>query len=313
MSDLQKLLQKIRADAAECHLLSNLATDGKQEVFVRVAGHLNALALEVEKTIATNGAEGLTGATTTAPIERGHQDRVDHVAFAADRDQVATTDREQAGAPSHVQTARSRRSLPWLLVIASAAIAGTLIWVGHREDASVVAAAPSKPESAPAPQDHAIQAMAAALSEQQRERKLLAEQVSALAARVDDLEKARAEAVVPSTKQSASEDGPAAIEAKPSTPEEKPVRTEEKSNSSPEKPAPENTDSTAKPSDGVPPGTGNPVIEPVDRVGTVPVPTRAELEPRKSANGPPGCTHFRSFDPVSGTYTTFSGRRRQCQ
>jgi uncharacterized coiled-coil protein SlyX len=313
MSDLQRLLQKIRADAAECHLLSNLATDGKQEVFVRVAGHLNALAQEVEKTIATNGAEGLTGATTTAGIEPGHQDRVDHVAFAADRDQAAATDREQAGAASHVRTARSRRSIPWLLVIASAAIAGTLIWVGHREDASVVAAVPSKPQSAPASQDVAIQAMAAALSEQQRERKLLAEQVSALAARVDDLEKARAEAAVLSTKQSPSEDRPAAIEAKPSIPDEKPVRSEEKGNSSPEKPPAENVDSSARQSDGVLPGTGNPAIEPVDPVGTVPVPTRAELEPRKSANGPPGCTHFRSFDPVSGTYMTFSGRRRQCQ
>jgi uncharacterized coiled-coil protein SlyX len=313
MTDLQKLLQKIRTDAAECHLLSNLATDGKQEVFVRVAGHLNALALEVEKTIATNGAEGLTGATTTAQIEPGHQNRVDHVAHAADRDQAATTDREQAGPANHVQTARSRRMLPWLLVIASAAIAGTLIWLEHREDRSVVAAVQAKPEPAPASQDDAIQAMAAALSKQQRERKLLAEQVGALAARVNDLEKARAEATVPSTKQPASKDKPAAIEAKPSAPEEKPDRTEEKSNSSPEKPAAENADSSAKQSDGVPPGTGNPVIEPVDRVGTVPVPARAELEPRKSANGPPGCAHFRSFDPVSGTYMTFSGRRRQCQ
>jgi uncharacterized coiled-coil protein SlyX len=313
MSDLQKLLQKIRADAAECHLLSNLATDGKQEVFIRVAGHLNALALEVEKTIATNGAEGLNGATTTAHIEPGHQDRVDHVAFAADRDQPATTDSEQAGAANHAQTTRSRRLFPWLLLIALAAIAATLIWVGHREDASVVAAVPSKPEPAPASQDDAIQAMAAALSEQQRERKQLAEQVSALAARVDDLEKARAEAAVPSTKQSPGEDRPAAIDAKPSTPEEKPARTEESSNSSPEKPAAENTDSSPNQTNGVLPGTGNPVIEPVDRVGTVPVPTRAELEPRKSANGPPGCTHFRSFDPVSGTYMTFSGRRRQCQ
>jgi BA14K-like protein len=130
---------------------------------------------------------------------------------------------------------------------------------------------------------------------------------------VGDLEKVRAEAAVPSTRQPASEDKPAAIESKPSTPEEKPVRTEEKSNSSPEKPAAENADSSAKQSDGVLPATGNPVIEPADRVGTVPVPTRAELEPRKSANGPLGCTHFRSFDPVSGTYMTFSGRRRQCQ
>jgi hypothetical protein len=313
MTDLQKLLQKIRTDAAECHLLSNLATDGKQEVFVRVAGHLNALALEVEKTIATNGAEGLTGATSPAHIEPGFQNRVDHVADGSDLDQAATTDHEQAGAANHVETARSRRMLPWLLVIALAALAGTVIWVEHREDAPVVAAVQTKPGSAPASQEDATQAMAAALSEQKRERNVLAEQVRGLAARVDDLEKARAEAAVPSTKQSTSDEKPAAAEAKPSSAEEKPVRTDEKGNSSPEERATENADSSARQSDGIPPPTANPVTEPVDRVGTISVPTRAELEPRKSANGPPGCTHFRSFDPVSGTYMTFSGRRRQCQ
>jgi BA14K-like protein len=26
----------------------------------------------------------------------------------------------------------------------------------------------------------------------------------------------------------------------------------------------------------------------------------------------PGCTHFRSYDPVSGTYMVYGGRRRQC-
>jgi hypothetical protein len=135
MTDLQKLLQKIRTDAAECHLLSNLATDGKQEVFVRVAGHLNALALEVEKTI-TNGAEGLADATTPTHIEPGHQNRADDVAHAASRDQAATTDGEQAGTANHVQTARSRRTVPWLMVIALATIAGILVWVEHREAGS---------------------------------------------------------------------------------------------------------------------------------------------------------------------------------
>ena len=56
MKDLQAHLDKIRSDAAECLLLSSLATDGKREVFTRMAEHLNALAFELEKTIATTEA-----------------------------------------------------------------------------------------------------------------------------------------------------------------------------------------------------------------------------------------------------------------
>jgi uncharacterized coiled-coil protein SlyX len=306
MTDLQTNLAKIRTDAAECHLLSNLATDEKRALFARLAEHLNALALEVEKTIAANGgAAGVTRAeiplsvslVASQDVESGPEGHAD-VAHAADPEQAV----------------RSRRMLPWLLVIASAAIAGALIWVNHRDemDAPLVPTVQSKPESSAVPQDDAIKAMAAVLYEQQRERKVLTEQLNALAARVDNLEKARAEIAVPSTKQSVNaEEKPSAAEAKPSTSEEKPVRTEEKTISSPEKPA-ENSNSDPKQSDGVSPRTGNPVIEPADRVGTVSVPTRAELDPRKPVR-PAGCTHFRSFDPVSGTYTTFSGRRRECR
>jgi hypothetical protein len=57
MKDIQTHLDKIRSDAAECHLLSNLVTDGKRAVFAKTAEHLNALALEVEKTIAPRGAD----------------------------------------------------------------------------------------------------------------------------------------------------------------------------------------------------------------------------------------------------------------
>jgi BA14K-like protein len=131
---------------------------------------------------------------------------------------------------------------------------------------------------------------------------------------VDNLEKARAEIAMPSTKQPVNvEEKPAAVEAKPLISDEKPVPAEEKSPSSPEKPVEaEISNSIPKQSDGVLPGTGNPVVAPVDRLGAISVPARAELDPRK-ATGPAGCTHFRSFDPVSGTYTTFSGRRRECR
>jgi uncharacterized coiled-coil protein SlyX len=308
MKDLQTHLAKIRTDAAECHLLSNIATDGKRELFAKLAEHLNALAFEVEKTIAAGGiAEGAprAQAPVSAPsvggegVEaepKGHAD----VAFAADQK----------------PTARPARKFPWLLVIASAAVAGAFIWVNHLNevDASLVTTVQSKPEPSQAPQEDALQALAAVLYEQQRERKQLTEQLGALAARVDSLEKMRAEIAAPSTKQSVNaEEKPAALEAKPPISEDKPVRMEEKGSSSPERPAEADiSNSVPKQSDGVPPRTGNSVIAPVDRLGAVPVPARAELDLRKPI-GPAGCTHFRSFDPVSGTYTTFSGRRRECR
>jgi hypothetical protein len=97
-----------------------------------------------------------------------------------------------------------------------------------------------------------------------------------------------------------------------SVPEEEPVRTEKTRASMLEKPAAVQEHTDAKQLDGLPPGNGNPIVEPLDRVGTVSIPKRAEVDPGKPT-GPPGCTQFRSFDPVSGTYTTFDGRRRQCR
>ena len=64
MMDLQVHLNKIRSDAAECRLLSSLATDGKGEVFAKTAEHLNALASDLEKTIATNSVIRAHGAKT---------------------------------------------------------------------------------------------------------------------------------------------------------------------------------------------------------------------------------------------------------
>lgn len=53
MKDMIAHLEKLRTDAAECLLISNLATDkGKQALFARLAEHLTNLALEVERAIA---------------------------------------------------------------------------------------------------------------------------------------------------------------------------------------------------------------------------------------------------------------------
>ena len=301
MNDLRTHLDKIRSDAAECVLLSNLV-DGKREVFARTAEHLNALALEVEKAIAKNNAdEGTRG-------ESPHRGR------PGEREEVIAT---HIAAAHHQQAVRPRRTLPWLLVIVLSGIVGAFFWASNpvKEYWSLYTLH-SKHEASPAPRDEKTQPIAILLSGERADRKILVEQLSALAARVDNLETAldnlktaRAEIAEPSNKVSVGAEEKAPIaETKPLAPEEKPVRREENPTSALESPA------VAKQSNGVRPATDRPLIEPVDRVWAIPLPPRrTELDPRKSTIGPSGCTQFRSFDPVSGTYTTLDGRRRQCQ
>ncbi len=53
MRDMHAHLEKLRTDAAECKLMSDLATDlRKRELFARLADHLSVLASEVERAIA---------------------------------------------------------------------------------------------------------------------------------------------------------------------------------------------------------------------------------------------------------------------
>jgi hypothetical protein len=50
MKDYQAQLEKLRRDAAECALIRDLATDSKkQELFDRLAVHLESLANHVEQ------------------------------------------------------------------------------------------------------------------------------------------------------------------------------------------------------------------------------------------------------------------------
>jgi BA14K-like protein len=256
MKDIQAHLDKIRSDAAECLLLGSLATDGKREVFTKMAEHLNALAFELEKTITANDQD---------------------VAGIAHREEAVVTEIEHPK-----QGARSHRMLPWLLIIALGGIAGALFWVNNPAQKYLGLPLFAKYEPSSAPQDNSKQAIATLLSSEQAERKLLSEQVTALAGRLDDLEralnnlqKARAETSEPlSTGAVSAEEKPPPAEAKPPAPVEKPVSTVENRASTPENPT------SLKQSDAV---------------------------------GPPGCTQFRSFDPKSGTYTTLDGRRRQCR
>lgn len=301
MKDMQAHLEKIRSDAAECALLSNLVADGKREVFAKTAEHLNALASEVEKTIAASGAD------------RGVRGESWPMARAADREEVVATD---IAAAHHQPAARPRRMLPWLLVVVSAGLVGAFVWANNpaKEYWSLLTLQ-SKQATPPAPQDETKQDIAALLSGEQAERKVLMEQLSALAARVDNLvtaldslKTARAEIAGPNKESVGAEEKPPAAETKPPAPEEEPVRGEQSHTSTLESPA------AAKQSDGAPRATDSPLVEPVGRAGATPVPPRrAELDPRKPTVGPRGCTQFRSFDPVSGTYTTLEGRRRPCR
>ena len=67
MKDLQAHLKKLRANAAECKLISDLATDGeKRELFARLGEHLSILADEIEAVVGTVGSD-LTQATKRRP------------------------------------------------------------------------------------------------------------------------------------------------------------------------------------------------------------------------------------------------------
>ena len=63
MIDYHTQLEKLRRDAAECTLIADLATSPqKRELFARLAEHLGALAVEVER--------AMTAANENAPGSR---------------------------------------------------------------------------------------------------------------------------------------------------------------------------------------------------------------------------------------------------
>jgi hypothetical protein len=59
MKDLREKLEKLRADAEDCALISKLATDkAKRQMFAKLAEHLSQLASDVEAVIAAKIASG---------------------------------------------------------------------------------------------------------------------------------------------------------------------------------------------------------------------------------------------------------------
>jgi hypothetical protein len=63
MQDVQAQLEKLRGEAAECRLISDLATDKKKrELFSRLADHLDVLITEIANAvIAQKGTRPITG------------------------------------------------------------------------------------------------------------------------------------------------------------------------------------------------------------------------------------------------------------
>lgn len=281
--DLQSYLRKIRSDATECLVLSSVSSDGKGEMFLRTAEHLNGLASELEKSITAIDAKRAGTVEQVMPI----QENVANVPPS-----------------SPYQTVRSRLILPWLLVIVLGAISATLIFTngsvqnwsfpGQHEAVSTqiqheTVSTPAQDEArsnsaqheaASTPQDNSSQAMMLVLfSSEQAERKMLSEQVAALAARLDgfsrnldDLKKTHAEAIEPIHTESVSASAkPPVTDANPAPSGEKPIATAEN------------------------------ILE-------------SSLSTKQSEPvGPRGCTLFRSFNARSGTYVTLDGRRRPCR
>jgi hypothetical protein len=68
--------------------------------------------------------------------------------------------------------------------------------------------------------------------------------------------------------------------------------------------------SPAKQSEGVAPENSEPANKPVE---TVPLQKRVQDKPRERSLGPSGCSSFRTYDPASGTYRGYDGRRRSCR
>jgi hypothetical protein len=59
MKDMEAHLEKLRANAAECKLISELATDKqKRELFARLAEHHNVLASQLAQAIEIKRTEG---------------------------------------------------------------------------------------------------------------------------------------------------------------------------------------------------------------------------------------------------------------
>jgi BA14K-like protein len=222
MEDIQTHLKKIRSDAAECLVLGTLAPDGKQAMFTRIAEHLNSLAMDLEKTMAT-------------PIVNPG----------------GTWEKENVviNAPPHPGTAvRPHHYLRWVgIVVLGVVVSGTLLgWLTERtsldrywsllETTHQLGDPATQELGDPATRDNPNQMLTALVSTEQVERKALSERLTALAGRldnlggkIDNLEKASAETakLLLTTGSTGAEAGPPAAEINPAPVVDKLVSTAE--------------------------------------------------------------------------------------
>src|SRR5579872_1874549 len=162
MKDMQAHARKIRSDATECMMLSNLVTEERGHLFARIAEHLNSLALEIETETVTNDE----------PAAPSHQ----QVDFAA----------HHAAATDHLQAARSWHQHPWVLFVGLLVIAGAIVWAMNRTELQSISQADPPPKTSPANLD-SNQELAVLLSDEKEQRKVIGEQLNALIGRLDTL------------------------------------------------------------------------------------------------------------------------------
>ena len=285
-------LKKIRSDAAECVMLSNLVEDGKGAVFARTAAHLNELASAIEVLDRIGSAKAAGSGSQPKANPDAPQTPVQasaEVALNPGADEPA---------------AQPLRKLSWLLVL----VLGICVAAFWKNDAlkgywSAPSPAPSIREGHPQPND--TKQLAIDSRPNAADWKAVTEQLGALTVRLDDV----------TTKLEILNRSLGATTARSNQPEPKlsatvpsaedPVQRDKHNDTS-------ENEAGSKQSSGEATASQNSTA--TDQVGTISPPLRAaEAEPRKRIVGPAGCAQFRSFDPDSGMYTTLEGRRRRCR
>jgi hypothetical protein len=171
MKDIQTQLEKLRGEAAECLVLSNLSTDPeKQNLFARVADHITGLASAVQNELAAEPANAVHTVEKPPVVDRK---------------------------PS----IRFRQMLPWIAVAILLTAAGGFFSYRAGKDAPSVTALEANAEPPQASQEDIKQTITNFLLTEQEKQKALSEQLEALVARVNNLEQARAELPETGTKR----------------------------------------------------------------------------------------------------------------
>ncbi len=119
---------------------------------------------------------------------------------------------------------------------------------------------------------------------------------------IDRLKGAKQKAAVTEDKNSTADEGPVAGYNSPIPPKIDVVPTQG--------PAAAEQKTVAKQEDSVTPESSKPADKPAE---TAPLQKRVGREPHERGIGPPGCTRFRSYDLISGTYKSLDGRRLSCR